>query len=358
MKAFTKLLGIGMFLVSPLFSSAQEEGNAGFVTAASFLNLNSDVVSNGMGNMRNFHANNPYAISNNMAKAGYAPEEMLHAMGIGYTPLVRSLTNDVKVLNFASQHWIGGDTYNTSYLSMGIHYLGYGDMTYADNQGNPVGFHRPNEFSISLGYAKRLGEYFSLGITPKYVRSNLTGNALAGQSTFVNANSFAVDLSLYGEFQYMESRYSSSAVTYGLTVQNMGTSVDYKINNVTSKLPTNLTGGLGLKSESTDVGYLLGAEISYPLAADDFLMKNASKIGYAIGGELSFVNQFMVRAGYLKENAYRSNASLVTLGAGVKFGISNLPCTVNASYQMPIGDKTIGLKNMYSIGISVAIFDN
>src|SRR5690606_36153530 len=269
-------------------------------------------------------------------------DHLIHSYAIGYNPIVEQLSNDIKLLNLSTNHWIGGDINNSNYLSFGIHYLGYGDMTFTDEQGNDIGFHRPNEFSVSIGYTKRIGQYFALGITPKYIRTNLSGNILASYDTYINANTFAVDLSMYGEYElndYSRSfKTNKRLLTYGVSVQNIGVDVDYKIADITSKLPTNISTAFGLRQISSDIGYLVGLELSYPIYKDQFIPNNARRLGYSLGAELSFIEQFFVRAGFIKESYYRNNTKMITLGTGFNFNAQALPISINGSYQLPFGD--------------------
>jgi len=365
----TTFAGILLLNAAGAFAQARNNGpetNTGSVAAAHFLNLNSDPLSHGMANIRNADPNSPYAISNNLSKIAFntASErghsaDFLHAYAMAYSPLVQSISKDIKMLNFSSHHWLSGGGMNGSYLAFGIHYLGYGDMRYADGQGNDIGFHRPNEYAVSLGYAKRFGEFFALGVTPKFVRTNLTGGALSEYGRNADASAFALDLSAYGESPYGSFGEADNSVTYGISVQNIGTKVNYNMNNATSNLPTNLSGALGWRGASSDVGYLVAAEISQPLYPDRFVKSGIGGAGLSLGGEVSLAERLYVRGGFAKESAYRNGIRMATFGAGFSVDVAEMPFRIGGSYQMPLGNghRTIGLKNTYSIGISTVVLD-
>jgi len=362
----TPLLGLLLLNATGAFAQASNDGpetNTGSVAAAHFLNLNSDAISQGMANIRNANPSSPYAISNNLSKIafntalgnGYS-NDLLHSYGMVYSPLAQSVSKDIKMLNFSSYHWLSGGDMNGSYLAFGIHYLGYGEMHYADGMGNDIGFHKPNEYAISLGYAKRFGEFFALGITPKFVRTNLTGSTLSEYGRTADASALAIDLSAYGE---SPAGHTDNSATYGISVQNIGTNVNYNVNNATSHLPTNLSGALGWKGTNLDMGYLFAAEVSCPLYPDRFVNSGIGGAGFSLGGEVSFMDKLHVRGGFTKESAYRSGIRMATLGAGVSVDIAEMPFRIHGSYQMPFGNghRTLGMKNTYSIGISTAVLD-
>jgi len=107
------------------------------------------------------------------------------------------------------------------------------------------------------------------------------------------------------------------------------------------------------------VSYMVAAEVSCPVYPDRFVRGGAGKWGFSMGGEVSLIDKLHARGGFVKEGAYRGNIKMATIGAGFSVDIAEMPCRINASYQMPFGNAngTAGLKNNYSIGISTAVSD-
>ncbi len=100
-----------------------------------------------------------------------------------------------------------GHNYDDNRFAIGIHYLDYGSMPYADELGNLTGgTFSARDVSINLMYARQLGEYFSVGATLKPIYSN-----------YESYNSFALAADVGGYFQTKDSTFQ-----LGLSLVNMG----------------------------------------------------------------------------------------------------------------------------------------
>ncbi len=100
-----------------------------------------------------------------------------------------------------------GHNYKENRFAVGIHYLDYGSMAYADEVGNLTGgTFSARDVSINLMYARQLGPYFSVGVTLKPIYSN-----------YESYNSFALAADVGGYFQTKDSTFQM-----GLSLVNMG----------------------------------------------------------------------------------------------------------------------------------------
>ncbi len=94
-----------------------------------------------------------------------------------------------------------------NYFAVGIHYLDYGRMPYADGDGNLTGgSFTAKDILIDAIYARQLGECFSVGVTLKPV-----------YSIYEAYHSFALGADVGAHFQTRDSTFQ-----LGLSLQNIG----------------------------------------------------------------------------------------------------------------------------------------
>lgn len=94
-----------------------------------------------------------------------------------------------------------------NYFAVGVHYLDYGKMKYADSDGNLTGgTFGARDILLDGIYARQLGPLFTIGTTLKAVVSN-----------YESYNSFALGADIGGHFQTADS-----ALQVGISLQNIG----------------------------------------------------------------------------------------------------------------------------------------
>jgi len=94
-----------------------------------------------------------------------------------------------------------------NYFAVGIHYLDYGKMAYADNDGNLTGgSFGARDILIDVMYARQLGEMFKVGVTMKPV-----------YSIYEHYSSFAIGADVGAHFQTKDSTFQM-----GLVLANIG----------------------------------------------------------------------------------------------------------------------------------------
>lgn len=94
-----------------------------------------------------------------------------------------------------------------NYFAVGIHYLDYGRMKYADVQGNLTGgSFSARDILIDIMYARQLGKMFSIGVTLKPIISN-----------YESYTSFALGADIGAHYQMPDS-----SLQIGLSLQNVG----------------------------------------------------------------------------------------------------------------------------------------
>ncbi len=158
-----------------------------------------------------------------------------------YTPWLRNLVDDM---------WMG---YLSAYykfdkrqaVAFSVNYFNNGELDLRDAIGNQMGYFTSKEFAINGTYSRQLSKNFSMGLTMKWINSDLTGNALINGTSVKPARTFAGDISaLYRkEYQNFETG-GSFAWSLGSTISNLGGKVNYGPSTDSENyLPTNFRVG-------------------------------------------------------------------------------------------------------------------
>lgn len=356
-------------IAMPFICAGQEDNQNGYPTGAEFLNVNTDVRSAGMGNLRTTPVPDANSIFSNPARIAYPTQALLHDVAITYNPLVSSITNDIKLLSLATNHYVAGGEHSSSYLSGFLQYLTYGDVFFTDEQGNESDYFRPFEMAFGGSFTKRYGPYFSLGLNAKGIYSRLGANRVMDDGS--NGFAFAVDVGAYSELPI--DGYDNY-IHLGLSILNIGTPLGYGGGSQKSLLPQVLRLGIGYRNvfDRDNSYFFVGVDWNKPLipyghdpAIDgasifDALAKSFGEIsgsGISVGAEVVFMDRFGIRAGYSKEPNHfnRLNYFTVGLSLGSFFGYNRLG--VDAAYQIPTGQEAIGTGSLLKIGLAFQVFE-
>lgn len=387
MNLTTKLfLGIG--LTASFLGYAQDLSLVRPVlTGAPFLRIAPDARSGGMGDQGVVTSPDAYSQFWNAAK--YPFSKTSSSVGLNYTPYMGKLTNDVFLLYGAFHKFLGQDERAT--ISASIYYFNMGEVDLTQLVGNDVtsmGTSKPNEFSFDIAYAMKFSDSFSMGVTGRYIRSDLAGG-FNTDTTLKPANSFALDISSY----YSSQKFSSfggydGKVNAGLVVSNLGPKLDYTGNEESrSYLPTMARLGLGYDMFLDDMNRVSlsveGSKILVPgseLAGTDpntrqpiyaipnvgvmqgitKSFKNPNSIMYSGGLEYSYDNAFAVRGGYFHESEEQGARQFATAGVGLKYKSFGLDISylINMSKINTALDNTLRFGLTWNIGDETSNMDN
>ena len=165
------------------------------------VSLSDGDISMGMCNPALLHANSHMVLQLNYSY--YLPGTMFGSVLYGHNfgeakglrnERVNELTND-------------GQPEKPNYFAVGIHYLDYGKLAYADEDGNLTGgTFGARDILIDVMYARQLGRLFKVGVTLKPV-----------YSIYEHYSSFALGADVGGHFQTPDSTFQM-----GLVLQNIG----------------------------------------------------------------------------------------------------------------------------------------
>jgi hypothetical protein len=349
---------------------AQEVPNP-ITTATPFLLIAPDARAGGMGDIG--VATSPDSNSQhwNASKFAFMPSQF--TVGIIYTPWLRELTNDVFLGGFSFANRID----ERSAWATSLKYFNLGQIDLTDINGAPEGTEKLNEFSIDGSYSIKLNETYSMGVTLRYIRSDL--GIESANSTINPVNTFAVDVS--GYFQSAEKNYGNFNGVWrgGYNISNIGPKVSYSDDGQDNFIPTNLKIGGGFDfildsynkvSVNTEFNKLL---VPTPSISDDgnppYIQDDVGFFGgmfssfgdapgggseelkefiWALGAEYMYDNSFAIRAGYFNESDMKGARKYFTLGSGFKFKSSRL----DISYLFNASDINNPLENTLRFSLS------
>jgi hypothetical protein len=352
-------LTAGILLICGLSSAvqAQVERINVVTTAVPFLRISPDARSGGMGDIG--VATTPDASAGfwNIGKVAF--NESKAGVAATYTPWLKDLVNDVYLASLAGYYKFD----ESQALNVSLRYFSLGNIQFTDGLGNEWGSAKPREFSVDLGYSRRLTNRVGIGVALRYINSNLTGGGVtSGSTTYKVGSAVAGDIGFY----YDGKNTAGDGWAFGATMTNLGSKVSYTDNaDMKDFIPANL--GLGTTwtknfneqnklTFGLDVNKLLvptpPTDLSDPNAITEYRKKGVagswfSSFGDApdgfseelkefqvsVGAEYWYNNQFALRAGYFWEDETKGNRRYFTAGLGIKYNVFGL----NFSYLLPSG---------------------
>jgi hypothetical protein len=358
MKTLFRLSMISMVCLLAGSRLAAQTGSINIVsTAVPFLRISPDARAGGMGDMSIATTPDANAAFWNLAKLPFAKNKT--AVAVNYTPWLKDLgLSDVYLASLAGYHKLNDD----SAVSTSLRFFSLGNIQLTDFSGNVLNNIRPSEFSIDLGYSRKISDRFSLGVALRYINSRLVIGDVGTGVVYKAGTSVAGDVSMY----YNGTDASGAGLTWGVTLSNLGAKIGYT-NDARSKdfIPANLGLGVAYNMVMDENNRLMvGMDINkllvpvLPAATGVFSTDSANLSNYrstgvvsswlksfgdgtnqldalqvSLGAEYAYNEQFFVRAGYFHENKTRGNRQYFSVGAGFSMDAFQ----VNLSYLVPSG---------------------
>jgi hypothetical protein len=331
-------------------------------TSIPFLRINPDGRTGGMGDVGLATPVDPAAMYHNASKLAFAENEL--GFSLTYTPWLRELVNDIYVAYLSGYKKID----DLQAMGLQIRYFSLGNIQFTDINGGDAGQYSPNEFAADLGYARKLSDKFSTGITLKYVRSDLAQGQEVGSGNIIKAaQAAAADVSFF--YQNKIDMFDKPAtLSFGTAITNIGNKVSYTEDEVKDFIPINWGLGTGLKLELDEYSsILIAADINKLLvptpdttATGDFRNKpllsgmfgsfsdapggaseELQELMYSFGLEYWYKEQFSLRLGHFNEHRLKGNRKYLTVGLGLRYSVFGL----NFSYIIPTSNQRNPLDN-------------
>jgi len=338
------------------------------ITAVPFLRIIPDARSGAMGDVGIGLSPDANSIHFNSSKLAFVEDKA--SVSMTYTPWLRSLAlNDVYIA-YASGYYSPDDLQT---FAASIRYFSLGQINFTDSNGESLGTGNPNEFEIAASYNRKLSDKLALGVTPKFIYSNLASDQTVGSIEVSAGVAGAVDFSgtYITDLKFGEK---SGNLTLGAAVSNLGSKITYTKSVNRDYLPANLGIGGALNLDLDEFNALTFAfdfnKLLVPTPTTDnvsgdpnipdykeFSMfegviksfgdapqgfkEEIRELMYSIGVEYLYDQQFAVRAGYYTEHATKGGRKYFTVGLGLKYNIFGL----NFSYLVPTTNQRNPLDN-------------
>ena len=373
-----------LFVISLLFLeniNSQKERRV-ITTAVPFLLISSDARASGLGDQGVSTSADNFSQHWNQSKFIFT--ENNSGFGFSYTPYLSSVVSDV---------FLGNLTYfkrnsERSVWSFSLKYFSLGEIDILENPLDIPIVESPNEFTIDAGYGLRLSDNLSLGITGRFLLSDVKLRSFNNETEL--ASSIAVDIS--GFFQSNSFRLGNNNAIYraGFNLSNLCPKMKYSEMGEENFIPSNFRIGSGLEFiydsnnsltltieinkllvptpnvpvygpdgstivsySQPDIGFLSGIFKSFNDAPDGF-SEELKELTYSLGLEYSFNDVFFLRSGYFNEHELKGSRKFFTLGAGFNTQ-SNFQ--IDLSYLISTSDVISPLENTLRFSLSYNIFD-
>ena len=319
-------------------------------TAVPFLIFAPDSRGSGMGDAGVATSGDGYSIHWNNAKLARVKKDM--GFTLSYSPWLRNLNIDDMALGYLT-FYKRIDKLQT--VGASLRYFDLGEIQLTDISGNLLGIENPRELGVDAAYSRLLSERFSMGITFRFIWSNIAGHFTGAPN--VNAGtSFSVDIGgLYVLPLTIAGR--EAEMSFGFHISNIGQKITYTQEEFEDFLPGNIRIGtafltnLDLYNSLTfalDFNKLLvptpdpqqAIQPNTPLFsgifgsfndAPDGFSEEMKEINISVGLEYWYRDIFAVRAGYFHEHKNKGNRKYFTAGIGFRYRIFGL----DFSYLIP-----------------------
>ena len=209
-------------------------------TAVPILTLSPDARGSALGDAGVATSPDANAAFYNPGKLGFV--DYKYAISPSYSPWLRQVTDDMS-LSYVSGY---GKVGTRGAFAASLLYFNLGQIDYRTGTNLPNGSFNPKEYAVTVSYGQKLGENFGVGVSARYVRSNLIGNYSGNDAQA--GNSFAADLGAY----YTKDATIGAGIynlAFGLAITNLGNKMSYSSVQSTSFLPTTLRLGTAITRE-------------------------------------------------------------------------------------------------------------
>jgi hypothetical protein len=329
-------------------------------TAVPFVTISPDARSAALGDAGAAISPDANAPFHNVGKLGFLQNP--YGLSASYTPWLRNVTDDMSISAISGYKKFG----QRSALALSLTYFDLGEIDFRDINNQETGSFNPKEYSVALSYGLKLSEYFGLGATARYIRSNLTGNQ--GQDSRPG-NALAVDLGAY----YSRDLTIGAAdynLSFGGSLSNVGNKITYTRADQADFLPTNLKLGTAITREldaynkitlTVDANKLLVPTPYYiegqPNSNAEVVAENERRrdlplvrgmissltdapgggseelkeINLSAGAEYWYNDLLSARVGYFYENPMKGDRQYLSLGLGLRYQVFG----ADAAYLVP-----------------------
>lgn len=387
---------LGILAIFPLLAKAQN--NAAYISgqdslrnpitvAVPFVSFAPDSRGSAMGDAGVATSPDAYSVHWNNAKLAFIEDDM--GFSFSYSPWLGNIVDDMS-LNYLT-FYKKVDRFQAFGVTM--RYFDLGEIQLTDGTGEPLGLENPREAAVDATYSRKLSENIGVGVTGRFIWSNLTGN-ITGVNDSQAGTSVAVDLGFYYNKELVLNGMNTE-LSLGAHISNFGQKVTYSNESNEDFIPGNLRLGTAFKTfidpynsitivfdankliVPTPPIYLLddegqietdnngnpiidrGKDPNRPLLSGTFGSFTDAPNGFSeeirefmlsFGTEYWYRDMFAVRAGYFLESQNKGNRKYFTMGLGFRYQVFGIDFSylVPKDNNHPLGD-TLRLSFVFNL---------
>jgi len=339
--------------------AGQDSTRRVITTAVPFLLIATDARAGAMGDAGVATSPDANASHWNIAKLAFIESDM--GFSLSYTPWLSKIVDDMSLSYLSGYYKINKE----QAVGLSLSYFNLGNIQFTNSSGDLLQNFNPKEFSISGSYSRLLSENMSIGVTLKYIHSNLTGDFVSSSQVGVDnhpGHSIAADIGWY----WSKDLSQRSNLALGATIVDIGNKITYTDDNQRQFIPTTLRFGGAYKlaldpynslTFATDFNKLMvptppvylvdengrviydqndNPEIARGKDPDRALLsgmfgsftdapdgasEELKEIMLSFGLEYWYKDLFALRGGYFHENYEKGNRKYFTMGLGLRYNV-------------------------------------
>ena len=216
--------------------AGQDSSRRVITTAVPFLLIATDARAGAMGDAG--VATSPDANSThwNIAKLAFIQNDI--GFSLSYTPWLSKIVNDMSLSYLTGYYKLNKE----QSVGLSLSYFNLGSIQFTDTEGRPLQTFTPKEFSVAGSYSRLLSDNMSIGVTLKYIHSNLTGDFVGNGSVSVDThpgNVLAADIGWY----WFKDIGQRSNLALGAAIVDIGNKLTYSDDSQKEFIPTTLRVG-------------------------------------------------------------------------------------------------------------------
>ncbi|MEL7003049.1 MAG: type IX secretion system outer membrane channel protein PorV [Bacteroidota bacterium] len=332
--------------------------NRTITTAVPFLTITPDARAGGMGDVGVATSADANSVHWNPAKLAFINNDI--GFALSYTPWLGKIINDMSIAYLAGYYKISKE----EAVAVSMRYFDLGEIIFTENEQDQGTLFNPREFAFDATYSRMLSQHLGIGVTARYIHSNLTGSFTSGGLEARPGNSVAADLAVYFDKDLLFSGNNSN-LAFGATISNIGAKLTYSDENNRDFIPTNLRLGSAFTTNldpynkitlALDFNKLLvpspqndGSEDDKSLLSGVFgsfgdaeggFSEELEEITLSVGAEYWYNDTFAARLGYFYEAENKGNRKYLTVGLGFRYQVFGIDFAylVPAEQEHPLAE--------------------
>ncbi len=300
-------------------------------TAVPFLAITPDSRHAAMGDVGVATSPDPNSAYWNAGKLAFIDNR--YGGSLSVTPWLGKIVNDMWIASLAGFVKFSRE----QAVGVSLKYFDMGDISFRDDNNVSLGDFNPREFAIDATYSRMLSEFLGVGVTGRFIASNLTGAYQGSEAQ--TGRSVASDIGVYYSRPLQSA--NNGVLSLGAQISNIGAKISYTDNVNRDFLPTNLRLG-GAYTTSLDPFNTLTFALDFnklmvPSVRDNdqtLLSGMFGSFSDAPGGASEEFHEVMVsagleywyreifaaRLGYFNEAKDKGNRKYLTAGIGFQAG--------------------------------------